>query len=188
MGGGAKEAKAKTERSMMKPSLCENLEAIVKMALARVVTCHHDKILAWDVPEALASCPDCEGTGQMPDPAFAGLLEVIREPCTRLHAVKFGPQGEVYHLPACECGGTGQVLRDWSVLPDTALLGALLGGMWSIGYAVAERHGISSPQHGLVSRAIENLTDLFGYSTAGVPVGEIACSLVHQFLEARKEA
>lgn len=36
-------------------------ERLLWLAEAKV-TCHHDKVQAWDVPEAIRHCPDCGGT------------------------------------------------------------------------------------------------------------------------------
>ena len=79
----------------------------------------------------------CHGTGQVPDPAFAGLLEVLREKCvmrspvhTCLQRADNGEveekQGQHWTRKGCPyCKGTGYRTRNCEGWPKGALKGAI---------------------------------------------------------------
>ena len=84
-------------------------------------------------------CSECRGTGRVPNPRFAGLLEVLEEKCpvcrgTGCRYLVRGHDHGVDKRYACSsCHGTGFVSCNWKVQHDGAYRGALL-------VAVAKAH------------------------------------------------
>ncbi len=78
----------------------------------------------------------CKGTGRVPNPLFAGLLEVLRKKCPGEDCkngllveddLPFGRKGDKHEF----CHGTGFVPRNWkdrTKYPDGSYRGALLVG------------------------------------------------------------
>ena len=88
------------------PDLQSLLDELREVLDGKVVECKHDKVQAWDIPGVSDRCPDCEGEDHIPNPAYDGLREVVRE--KQWH-------GDHYET----------VPRSWEGMPIGALEGSL---------------------------------------------------------------
>jgi len=109
--------------------MSEELKTILRRIgeLARV-TCRHDAERAWDESGMTEECDICHGSDQIPDPAYAGLVEVLTKPLDGNGITPSMTPDELFIAslkdPTCpDCGSSDRVLRlDW---PQGALAGSL---------------------------------------------------------------
>ena len=94
---------------------------IRRLAERRTVECRHHN-------EEREDCPKCGSSGRLPDPAFAGLLDVVREQC--FHDYHNCTTLDWFPPKDCpKCLGTSFATRKWEGMPRGALAGALYHGM-----------------------------------------------------------
>lgn len=98
-------------------TLQTDLEAILKLARTEVKcpTCAGEPYFSSHWP-----CQNCHGTGKVPNPRYASLVEALTEPCRNQH---FGPGW--WPIKCADVGCSGRVLRPWTELPQGALAGVL---------------------------------------------------------------
>ncbi len=142
-------------------SIPEKLEEIQKLVEQETVECQRCRgkqfVEQHENTTKLMPCPDCHGTGKVPNPAFASLLEVVSEECPGCDDCTLKPsdlrvmvddKGKLLSLTTKsfldrvtnsdetledlykrECQGSGYIPRSWGGVP----MGALEGGLrWNL--------------------------------------------------------
>lgn len=143
----------------------------LKMSLGVCQACWKGEDDAWDVIHD-ADCERCHGTGEVDNPAWADMLEVVREkcPCTLVDpSVSYLPYEDFpttckrcyirgRHTPDCVCHGTGFVPYNWEGQRDGAYRGALLVAAATAHLTLVRTHMMASSRP-LLLDMIYSMTD-----------------------------
>ncbi len=109
----------------------ETIEAIRAALEKRTTACPNlrkrfpGELTGHHTDETFGKC-SCNGLCRVPDPLFAPLLALFREPCTN-QKLRHTPEGRIYGCGVCKDTGYSTRPPDWPVF---TMEGALDGAIW----------------------------------------------------------